>query len=180
MDVIWESRLRRSLTLPRISHIGHAWILALTIAVGGCAWQPVEPPDARTAGAAEPVPVSSTIGERVASIALEQIGTPYRYGGQTPAGFDCSGLVHYAYGQAGKSVPRTTGGLWSRAQPVARNELRAGDLLFFSIDGKMQHVGLYVGNGRFAHAPSSGRTVTVESLTTEFYRQAFLRGGRLQ
>lgn len=166
--------------MPVVSHSGYACIIALAIGVGGCAWQPVEPPDAGTGAASEAAPLRSTIGERAASIALEQIGTPYRYGGQTPAGFDCSGLVHYAYGQAGKSVPRTTGALWSRAQPVARNELRAGDLLFFSIDGKMQHVGLYVGDGRFAHAPSSGRTVTVESLSTEFYRQAFLRGGRLQ
>ncbi|HKK31717.1 MAG TPA: C40 family peptidase [Alphaproteobacteria bacterium] len=157
-----------------------ATALAPTVLFSGCAWQPEELPPGHAEAPAGPIARQNTIGDRAAAIALQQIGTPYRYGGQTPAGFDCSGLVHYAYGRAGKSVPRTTGALWSRAQPVARNELRAGDLLFFSIDGKMQHVGLYVGDGRFAHAPSSGRTVTVESLSTDFYRHAFLRGGRLQ
>lgn len=154
-------------------------VLATALAVGGCAWQPVELPPIQADSPASPIASQNTVGQRAAAIALRQLGTPYRYGGQTPAGFDCSGLVHYAYGQAGKSVPRTTGALWSRTLPVRRDELRAGDLLFFSIDGKMQHVGLYVGEGRFAHAPSSGRTVTVESLSADFYRQAFLRGGRL-
>ncbi len=153
--------------------------LASVLALGGCAWQPVELPPDHVETNPRPVSQQATVGDRAAAIALQQVGTPYRYGGQTPAGFDCSGLVHYAYGQVGRSVPRTTGALWSRARPVSRDELRAGDLLFFSIDGKMQHVGLYVGEGRFAHAPSSGRTVEVESLSADFYRQAFLRGGRL-
>lgn len=156
-----------------------ATALAAALLLGGCAWQPVEPPPGDYEVPASPVAQQATVGDRAAAIALQQVGIPYRYGGQTPAGFDCSGLVHYAYGQAGRAVPRTTGALWSRTRPVARDELRVGDLLFFSIDGKMQHVGLYVGEGRFAHAPASGRTVTVESLSADFYRQAFLRGGRL-
>ncbi|WP_405220314.1 C40 family peptidase [Lentisalinibacter sediminis] len=169
--------------MRRIGQIGSnyalASALATALAIGGCAWQPVELPPDPVEVPTRPVTQQTTLGDRAAAIALQQIGTPYRYGGQTPAGFDCSGLVHYAYGRAGRSVPRTTGALWSRTRPVPRDELRAGDLLFFSIDGKMQHVGLYVGEGRFAHAPSSGRTVTVESLSAKFYRQAFLRGGRL-
>lgn len=156
-----------------------AMALAAALALAGCAWQPAELPSDPVEVPARPASQQTTVGDRAAAIALQQIGTPYRYGGQTPAGFDCSGLVHYAYGQAGRAVPRTTDALWSRTRPVPRDELRAGDLLFFSIDGKMQHVGLYVGEGRFAHAPSSGRTVTVESLSADFYRQAFLRGGRL-
>ena len=153
---------------------------AIALVTAGCSWQPVEVPPANAEVRQEPLLRQQAIGEHAAAVALGQVGTPYRYGGQTPAGFDCSGLVHYAYGQAGIPVPRTTGALWSSARPVPREELRPGDVLFFSIAGKMQHVGLYVGEGRFAHAPSSGRTVTVESLSADFYRQAFLRGGRLR
>lgn len=118
-------------------------------------------------------------GQRAAVVALDQVGVPYRYGGSSPRGFDCSGLVHYAYQRAGVSVPRTTTQLWTAAEPVATDELRAGDLLFFRIDGKMSHVGLYLGKRRFVHAPQSGRTVAVASLEAPFYRQALIRAGRV-
>lgn len=123
--------------------------------------------------------VASPPGEQAALIALEQVGTPYRYGGNTPAGFDCSGLVYFSYNSAGIAVPRTTRQLWSAARTVEREDLRAGDLLFFSIEGKMQHVGLYLGEERFVHAPQSGRRVTVASLDSPFYRSALLRAGRI-
>lgn len=118
-------------------------------------------------------------GEQAAAIALEQVGVPYRYGGNSRAGFDCSGLVQFSYGQAGVSTPRTTGQLWAAAAPVSSAEMRTGDLLFFRIDGKMSHVGMYLGRGRFVHAPQSGRTVSVASLDAPFYRRAFIRAGRL-
>ena len=129
-------------------------------------------------------PVSSagsiaTPGDKAAAVALQQVGVPYRYGGNSPRGFDCSGLVQYAYGQAGVSVPRTTGQLWSSAETVDGGDMRAGDLLFFSVEGKMSHVGVYVGNRRFVHAPQSGRTVSVASLDSPFYRSALLRAGRV-
>lgn len=120
----------------------------------------------------------ATVGERAADIALGQVGAPYRYGGNTPAGFDCSGLVYYSYHNAGLTVPRTTAQLWSSAAPVMRGDLRTGDVLFFRIEGKMSHVGMYVGDNHFVHAPKSGRTVSVESLGSEFYAQALIRGGR--
>ena len=122
---------------------------------------------------------STSPGRQAAKIALEQVGTPYRYGGSTPSGFDCSGLVQYAYSGAGVSVPRTTGQLWSAARPVAQQDLEAGDLLFFSIGGKMSHVGMYLGERRFVHAPQSGRLVSVASLDAPFYRSALIRAGRL-
>ena len=103
---------------------------------------------------------------------------PYRYGGSSTTGFDCSGLIHYAYRQAGKAVPRTTGQLWTATTTVEMNQLQEGDLLFFKVEGKMSHVGLYLGEHRFVHAPSSGRTVAVESLTSPFYAAALLRAGR--
>jgi cell wall-associated NlpC family hydrolase len=129
-------------------------------------------------GCAANRPAADDLGQRAADVALSQLGTPYRYGGASPAGFDCSGLVHYSYTRVGKRIPRTTAGQWGALPPVSRRELRTGDLLFFSIDGKMSHVGLYVGDGRFVHAPSSGRSVTLETLETGFYRNAFLRAGR--
>ncbi len=119
-----------------------------------------------------------SVGRRAVAVALDQLGVPYQYGGNDPDGFDCSGLVQYSYARAGKSVPRTTRQMWSSTQSVRRQEIRAGDLLFFEVEGKMSHVGLYVGDQRFVHAPSSGRSVSVESLHSPFYAQAFLRAGR--
>ena len=121
---------------------------------------------------------SNTVGDRAAAIALDQLGTPYRYGGSNPSGFDCSGLVHYSYARAGVSLPRTTQALWNSTAPVADGRMRPGDLLFFEISGKMSHVGLYLGGGRFVHAPSSGKHVRVESLNSEYYSRAFMRAGR--
>lgn len=123
-------------------------------------------------------PSAKAAGARAAGIALQQVGVPYRYGGSTPSGFDCSGLVYYSYSRVGMSVPRTTGQLWERVEPVARDDLRAGDLLFFSMAGKMSHVGLYLGDDQFVHAPSTGKVVSVESLQSEYYNRAFIRGGR--
>jgi cell wall-associated NlpC family hydrolase len=132
-------------------------------------------------GSSPPSPDGSarSAGEKAAAVALDQVGVRYRYGGSGPQGFDCSGLVHYAYRQAGVAVPRTTGQLWAAAANVDRSDLRAGDLLFFRIEGKMSHVGMYLGERRFVHAPQSGRSVSVASLDAPFYRKALLRAGRV-
>lgn len=124
---------------------------------------------------------ATTIGERAAVVAVRQLGVPYRYGGNgnNDGGFDCSGLVHYAYKHAGLDIPRTTRTLWQAARPVRKSDLVVGDLLFFSIEGKLSHVGMYIGKRRFVHAPSSGRKVTIAELDSDFYQSAFLRGGRL-
>lgn len=115
---------------------------------------------------------------KAAAIALQQVGAPYRYGGRSPGGFDCSGLVQYAYHGAGKRLPRTTGQLWSQLAPVPRQNIQVGDVLFFNIGGKMSHVGVYLGDERFVHAPSSGRTVSIASLSSPFYDTALIRAGR--
>ena len=152
-------------------------VLAVAVLVAGCGSSSTrETPSARHGAVSRPASVS--VGDRAAEVALAQVGVPYRYGGQSPTGFDCSGLVHYAYGRAGKAVPRTTGSLWSGTTAVERSDILPGDILFFSIEGKMSHVGLYLGGGRFVHAPSSGRSVSVETLSSPFYSQAFLRAGR--
>ncbi len=114
-----------------------------------------------------------------ASVAYQQVGAPYRYGGKTPTGFDCSGLVHYSYAQAGIDVPRTTAALWQRSTPVDRTDLKAGDILFFNVAGKMSHVGMYLGKRRFVHAPSSGKTVTIGTLDSPYYKTALIGAGRL-
>lgn len=124
-------------------------------------------------------PADSSPGHLAARAALEQVGVPYRYGGNAPGGFDCSGLVQYSYQRAGLNVPRTTTQLWSAAATIEQDDLRAGDLLFFRIAGKMSHVGMYLGERRFVHAPQSGRTVSVASLESPFYRQAFVRAARI-
>lgn len=119
-----------------------------------------------------------TVGERAAAVALRQVGAPYRYGGSSPEGFDCSGLVHYSYARAGKPIPRTTAALWNSTSPVQSQRIRPGDLLFFNIAGKMAHVGLYLGNRQFVHAPSTGRSVTIENLDNNYYSRALIRAGR--
>jgi cell wall-associated NlpC family hydrolase len=118
------------------------------------------------------------LGDRAAKVAASQVGVPYRYGGSTPSGFDCSGLVYYSYAQIGVSVPRTTGQLWKGVAPIDKSDLRAGDVLFFRISGKVAHVGLYLGKNQFVHAPSSGKKVTVQSLQNDFYKSALVGIGR--
>lgn len=146
-----------------------------------CGSSPTIPYEHRAGAPSQPASrAQPTVAERAATIAVQQVGVPYRYGGQAPTGFDCSGLVHYAYLRAGKPVPRTTSQLWQHTDAVSRSELERGDLLFFAIDGKMQHVGMYLGNEQFVHAPSSGKHVQVASLDWEFYSDALLRGGRLR
>jgi len=156
-------------------------VLALTIMmlgiVSACSTQAVvEHPD--RSSAKQTTARSPSMGARAVAIAMQQVGVPYRYGGSTTSGFDCSGLVQYSYSRAGKSVPRTTGQLWSATSTVRRQDLQVGDLLFFKIEGKMSHVGMYIGEQRFVHAPSSGRTVTVGELTSPYYASAFIRAGR--
>jgi cell wall-associated NlpC family hydrolase len=154
-------------------------ILAVAVFVMGCSSNETMPAGGqqRTGNVVRPAQVSIA-GNRAAAIALQQVGTPYRYGGKGPNGFDCSGLAYYSYAKAGKNIPRTTSGQWSGLSPIDSRSMRAGDLLFFNISGKMSHVGIYLGGGRFVHAPSSGKVVSVESLASDFYRDAFIRAGR--
>jgi cell wall-associated NlpC family hydrolase len=160
--------------------------LLAVMLVSACAGSPQVADPAQDAARVTPSAAASTPGspdvrEQAILAALAQVGAPYRYGGQSPStGFDCSGLVHYAYLEAGRSLPRTTDSLWNTTRRVSRSGLQPGDLVFFSIEGKMQHVGLYIGDNRFVHAPSSGRWVSVESLASPFYAQALLSGGRLE
>ncbi|MFO8024926.1 C40 family peptidase [Thiohalophilus sp.] len=119
---------------------------------------------------------------KVVEIAREMLGTPYRYGGESPRhGFDCSGLVQYAYQQAGLEIARTTGQQYRQVQAIPTRFLRPGDLVFFSTKYNrfVSHVGIYLGDNRFIHAPSSGKTVSVANLRDPYWRRHFASAGRL-
>lgn len=121
------------------------------------------------------------VAERAAGHALKVIGKPYRYGGATPAaGFDCSGLVQFSYRQAGLALPRSTEQQRQVSRPVRLASLRRGDLIFFDQDGKKNsHVGIYLGDGRFVHAPSSGKTVRTDRLDSPYWRKHISEARRL-
>jgi cell wall-associated NlpC family hydrolase len=103
------------------------------------------------------------VGERAAAIALKEVGVPYRWGGISPtSGFDCSGLVYWAYGRLGIKLPHSSYALYDKGRRVSRTRMKAGDVLFFSGLG---HVGIYVGRGRMVHAPHSGTRVQVVRLS---------------
>lgn len=118
-----------------------------------------------------------TLGQRAARLALRAVGTPYAWGGSSPAsGFDCSGLVYWAYRRLGVQLPRTSYALFDRGRRVARSRLKAGDLVFFSGLG---HVGMYLGRGRMVHAPRTGRNVEVVRLRSSYWGGAFVAARRV-
>jgi cell wall-associated NlpC family hydrolase len=106
----------------------------------------------------------------VVGIALRYLGTPYVWGGSSPAGFDCSGFVAYVYAQVGVSLPHYTGAQWNVGVPVSRSDLEPGDLVFF--DG-LGHVGIYIGGGQFVHAPHTGDVVKISSLAEAWYAATY-------
>lgn len=147
-----------------------AFLGAIVLALAGCASAP-------------PAPVSSGHdgASRAASHAAKMVGKPYRYGGASPStGFDCSGLVHFSYRQAGIKVPRSTDDLLRASSAVRGSNLRRGDLLFFDQEGKKKsHVGIYLGDGRFVHAPSSGKRVRTDTLDSKYWKKHLAEVRRL-
>lgn len=114
--------------------------------------------------------------------AFSLVGTPYRYGGNTPeGGFDCSGLVNYVYrDMLALNLPRTSRDLAGYQGPrIDPLRLAAGDLVFFGSAGNVSHVGIYVGEGRFVHAPSSGGTVRLDRLDGPYWRDHYSGAKRI-
>jgi len=158
-------RTKRSVAVPLT--------LFAALLLTACAGGPRRTPDV-TAADAFP-------GGGIAASALAQLGRPYRYGGNGPESFDCSGLVRFAHAAHGITVPRTTAEQFRAARPVPVTQLQAGDVLFFRLDNdaKVSHVAIYTGDGRFVHAPQSGRSVESRQLDDPWYRRRLTGAGRL-
>ncbi len=115
------------------------------------------------------------IGARAVALAMRELGTPYVWGGESPSGFDCSGLVQWVYARLGVHLPRVAADQYRSGRHVPRSQLRPGDLVFF--DG-LGHVGIYAGGGRFVHSPHTGETVRVSTLSG-WYAQTYAGATRV-
>jgi peptidoglycan DL-endopeptidase CwlO len=115
-----------------------------------------------------------TVAEVALHRALEMRGVPYVWGGSTPSGFDCSGLVRFAYRGAGITLDHSSYAQWGAGRHVHRRDLLPGDIVFFG----MGHVGLYVGGNRFVHAPETGRVVSIDRIDRGWYAAMFSGGVR--
>lgn len=113
----------------------------------------------------------SVTGNKIVAKAKQYLGVPYKWGGTTPSGFDCSGFVYYVLRSLGINISRTQSVMYAQGTPVAKSNLQPGDLVFFQNTYKagISHVGIYVGDGQFIHAPSSGKVVSYTSLYTNYY-----------
>lgn len=134
------------------------------------------------AGPSLPAPDEGpTSGAAIADIALSQLGQPYRWGGDRPQrGFDCSGLVRWSYGRAGVDLPRVVREQSRVGRSIGPRNLHPGDLVFFRTHSdRVSHVGIYVGGGRFVHAPSSGQPVRTDSLDDPYWRSCWVDARRI-
>ncbi|MCP8465800.1 C40 family peptidase [Pseudomonas sp. ZM23] len=123
--------------------------------------------------------------QRIVQRARELIGQPYRWGGESLAtGFDCSGLLVYLFrSEANLTLPRTTASMiQQRELEVARSDLQPGDAVFFNRNGSgnTRHVGLYIGNGRFIHAPRTGQTIRIDSLSNLYWQRSYTTARRFR
>lgn len=180
---------------PRYRLPGLTWrgalALGLSLVLVGCGTAPIQPragqsgaTPIRYGAAADTFSIPSRLqpeqARDITLYALGLVGTPYRYGGNTPeGGFDCSGLIGYVYqSRAGVSAPRTVAQLQYWGESVPGEALRSGDLVLFAQRGDPTHAGIYVGEGRFVHAPSTGGEVRLDSLNSRYWsaqRLAFRR-----
>ena len=125
---------------------------------------PSAPPASLHVAAAQPPAVAAAplpAAARAVETALKELGKPYRYGALGPSTFDCSGLTKFAYGTAGISLPHSAAAQYRSGRRVNRNQLQPGDLIFWR---GLDHVGLYIGNGKMVHAPRTGEVVTIISV----------------
>lgn len=146
----------------------------LAVLIAACSSAP--PLSERTAAPGISRPGSSEKGNEVTLFALSLIDTGYRFGGKNPdAGLDCSGMVSFIFNRAaGLNIAGSAADIASKGRPVDRKLLRAGDLVFFNTrNAPYSHVGVYIGDDRFVHAPSSNGRVRIDRLSTSYYAQRF-------
>jgi cell wall-associated NlpC family hydrolase len=168
----------------------HFWFLAGLLTLAACTSPPIKPSIYPT-GAYSTSPISNgknsinpttpeppnslspDKAQGLAVYALGLVGTPYKWGGNTPdSGFDCSGLIGYVYqAQTGVKSPRTVSSLKNWGHEVSREQIRTGDILIFGPLNEPTHAGIYVGEDRFVHAPSTGGTVRLNKLTTAYWKE---------
>ena len=162
-------------------------LIATVVALlAGCATPPSRVPGSKSGAAAPRTKIilsqrafdeiTTARTRELALAALSHIGVPYRYGGNSPElGFDCSGLVHYVYSRgAGVSLPRNTQALADAGVPVPHEALEPGDLVFFdTLRRPYSHVGIYLGDQRFIHAPSTGGVVELVDMRSRYWQSRF-------
>ena len=161
--------------------VGLAVVLAAVVAGCGRDRDDVRPAPPRTEPVGQRawpqvVPADPASANAVLMRAISLVGTPYRYGGNTPeGGFDCSGLVNYVYhDMLDLKLPRTSRDLAAYQGPkIEPQQLATADLVFFGSGGNVTHVGIYVGEGRFVHAPSTGGTVRLDHLDGSYWRRHY-------
>jgi peptidoglycan DL-endopeptidase CwlO len=134
--------------------------------------QPTPAPAPTGGGQPVPIPPAGTLGEKAVQIAEGELGVPYVWGGASPQqGFDCSGLTMWVYAQLGIHLDHYTGSQWNAGPHVPRDQLEPGDLVFF--EPGIGHVGIYIGNGLFIHAPHTGTVVQISSLSDAWYASEY-------
>jgi cell wall-associated NlpC family hydrolase len=115
----------------------------------------------------------------IVALSKRYLGAPYRWGGESPSGFDCSGFLNYIFEQTGIDLPRTTFAMFAAGTPVPNDQLRAGDIVFFqTVSPGPSHAGVYLGDGRFIHASSGQRRVTVTAMAEPYYTARYLGARR--
>jgi len=156
-------------------------IAALAAVLAGCSSPPRLPDTTAGYPGSDPdfAQPADPVRSQVVFTAMQMVGVPYRWGGSSPEGFDCSGLVQYAYSNAGLRLPRTAAAQLDASSPVTLENAQAGDLLFFRDGGRTSHVAIYLGEGRFVHAPSTGSHVSLDSFGNAYWRMRFARAGRV-
>jgi cell wall-associated NlpC family hydrolase len=156
------------------AHVQAAQTSGLTAGIGAVAdslaSSDLGSPATSSSDATQTAPPASSAGAQAVQIALGEQGVPYVWGGSSPSGFDCSGLVMWAYAQVGISLPHYTGSLWNVGTHVSVDQLEPGDLVFFHGES---HVGMYIGGGQFVQAPHTGDVVKVSSLSDSWYASGY-------
>src|SRR2546428_14014426 len=163
----------------------YCWVIVVGIsaALTDCAILARDPvPTSERPPISEPPPISERPpaepprSQTVVALAKRHVGAPYRWGGSSPSGFDCSGLVRYVYAQVGVSLPHNAAQQYRYGMPVSRDRLEPGDLVFF--DG-LRHNGIYVGRGRFFHARQTGKRGAIAGLDDNWYAEHWVGARRL-